>query len=263
MLRLMLSLAFALAITPLVAATETKEAEALGRHFTEARVKGTFVLYDVAADVLHVYNPQRAETRFVPASTFKIPNSLIGLETGAVSSVDEVLPYGGKPQRLPQWEKDMGLREAIIISNVPIYQELARRIGAKQMAPMLEKLDYGNKEIGSQIDQFWLEGPLKISAIEQARFLAKLATDTLPLKPAVLQAVKEITLVEKDDAHQLHAKTGWGVPKGQPQIGWWVGWVEKEGKIYTFAMNIEIVDDSDAPKRLAIARACLKELGAL
>src|SRR5690606_11443426 len=97
--------------------------------FEQAGVTGTFVLYDVDAGKSIVHNRSRARQRFVPASTFKIPNSMIGLAAGAVKSVDEVLPYGGQPQPFDTWERDMGLREAISLSNVPIYQELARRIG--------------------------------------------------------------------------------------------------------------------------------------
>ena len=82
---------------------------------------------------MFVSDEARAKKRFTPASTFKIANSLIGLDVSAVKSVDEVLPYGGKPQRIKEWERDMGLREAIKMSNVAIYQELARRIGIERM----------------------------------------------------------------------------------------------------------------------------------
>jgi beta-lactamase class D len=102
--------------------------------FRSAGVSGTFVLYDVTAQTYRGHDKTRAERRFVPASTFKIPNSLIGLSVGAVKSVDEVLPYKGDPQPIIKaWAKDMGLREAIALSNVPIYQELARRIGLDLM----------------------------------------------------------------------------------------------------------------------------------
>ena len=102
--------------------------------FKNSGMNGTFVLYDVAAQKYIGYDKNRAESRFVPASTFKIPNSLIGLSVGAVKSVDEKIPYKGDPNPfIKAWAKDMGLREAIALSNVPIYQELARRIGLERM----------------------------------------------------------------------------------------------------------------------------------
>src|SRR5690606_789557 len=112
--------------------------------FGEAGLDGTFVVFDPRAETFTGHDEARATIRFIPASTFKIPNSLIGLASGAVASADEVLPYGGQPQPFPQWEKDMSLREAIPISNVPIYQTLARRIGLSRMQEYVTRLDYGN-----------------------------------------------------------------------------------------------------------------------
>ena len=236
-------------------AAEIREMPELGRHFEAENVSGTFVLFDVEKDTMTVFNRPRAEERFVPASTFKIVNSLIGLKVGAVRDVDEVLPYGGKPQPIAAWEKDMSLRDGIRISNVPVFQELARRIGLVRMAENVKALRYGNQEIGKVVDRFWLDGPLKISAIEQADFLARLADGKLPVEAKDLAAVEAITLQEQRDGEpaQLHAKTGW-----QPPIGWWVGWFRREDRLFTFALNMDILKEADAPKRLTVGRACLR-----
>ena len=228
--------------------------------FKTAGMTGTFVLYDVSRQQFIGHDQARAETRFIPASTFKIPNSLIGLSTGAVENVDEVLPYGGKPQRFKFWEKDMGLRDAIRISNVPIYQELARRIGLEHMRENVIKLDYGNREIGNTVDNFWLVGPLRISAIEQTEFLARLAQDELPFASDIQKTVREIVRMEQGDNWTLYAKTGWGGDTS-PEIGWWVGWVQKEGRVYAFALNIDVYQASDADKRIPLGKASLQALG--
>ena len=243
-------------------AVDWEESPAVGELFKTAGVTGTFVLYDVSHHQFIGHDRARAERRFIPASTFKIPNSLIGLSTGAVASVDEVLPYGGKPQRFKFWEKDMGLRDAIRISNVPIYQELARRIGVERMREHVIKLDYGNKEIGNTVDHFWLDGPLQISAVEQAGFLARLARDELPFPSDTQQTVREIVRVEQSDSWTLYAKTGWGGDTS-PEIGWWVGWVQKEGRVYAFALNVDVYRASDADKRIPLGKASLQALGVL
>lgn len=232
----------------------------LGKLFADADMEGAFVLYDVDADRFIGHNRARAETRFIPASTFKIVNSLIGLEVGAVSSVDEVLPYGGKPQPNKAWERDMGLREAIKISNVPIYQELARRIGLERMRENIAKLDYGNGEIGNVVDDFWLIGPLTISASEQSQFLALLAQDDLPFSDEVQAQVKEIAKLEQGEGWTLYGKTG-----SKPDVGWWVGWVQKGDKTYSFAMNVYLpkVDGLERNRRIELGKACLKVLGVL
>jgi beta-lactamase class D OXA-50 len=247
---------------PWLFARSYDEVPELAAVFKRQGVEGTFVLLDAGTDTLFVANKTRAEQRFTPASTFKIANSLIGLDAGAVRDVEEVLPYGGKPQRIKAWEHDMGLREAIKISNVPIYQELARRIGLERMRAGVKKLGYGNMEIGDIVDQFWLQGPLAISAVEQTEFLRRLAEGTLPVKAEAIRAVNQITLLEKTETYELHAKTGWLV-KDRQQIGWWVGWVEREGKTYPFALNFDMITDADAEKRVPIGRECLQILGKL
>ena len=232
--------------------------EDLNPVFQERGFAGTFVLYEANTDRLVLVNAKRAEERFVPASTFKIPNSLIALETGAVKDVDEVIPYGGKPQLIKAWEKDMAMREALPASNVPVYQELARRIGLEQYRAWLERLDYGNREIGTVVDRFLLDGPLKISAVEQAKFVARLAQGKLDASAEAQAQVREILRLEENDGAVLYGKTGW-----DQKVGWWTGWVEREGKIFAFSLNMPMEKLADAPKRIEIGKALLAKLGVL
>ena len=228
--------------------------------FAETGVTGTFILYDVSAERIIFHNRARTGTRFIPASTFKIPNSLIGLATGAVNDVEELIPYGGKPQFLKVWEQDMGLRDAIRVSNVPVYQELARRTGLQRMREYLALLDYGNRETGDLVDRFWLEGPLEISAWEQVIFMARLARLELPLPADVQQSVIDIIRIDQGDDWVLHAKTGWANTP-EPDLGWWVGWVVKNQDIFSFALNIDMPESADADKRVKLGRASLELLG--
>jgi beta-lactamase class D len=228
--------------------------------FADNGVAGTFVLYDVAADHVTVVNARRAKTRLVPASTFKIPNSIIALETGAVKDENEIIPYGGKPQPFKQWEKDMSMREAIALSAVPIYQELARRIGLDRYHQWLPRLDFGNGETGAAVDRFWLDGPLEISAMEEARFAARLAQGTLDASARSQQIVRDIIRLESRDGRVLYGKTGWSASTN-PNIGWWTGWVEHGGNITAFSLNIDMpAGASDVPKRVAIGKTLLGKL---
>lgn len=242
-------------------AAEWKDSAQLARLFKEEGVTGTFIVHDLAQDSYTVHDRKRAETRYVPASTYKIPNSLIGLATGVVANVDQVLPYGGGPTRRPEWAHDMSLRDAIRISNVPVYQGLARRIGIERMRDGLRQLDYGNMDPGTVVDTFWLEGPLKISALEQTVFLDKLVQDSLPVPKAAMAVVREI--LRQEGAAELYAKTGWGARDTGIDIGWWVGWVKKDGKVYTFALNLDIPDNATGAKRVPLGKASLQALGLL
>ena len=260
-MKYLLTLVFLLLISR-VHAADWEESPKVAELFKSASVQGTFVLYDVTAQRFIGHDQIRAEKKFIPASTFKIPHTLIGLSVGAVKSVDEVLPYGGNPQPFKAWERDMGLRGAIAMSNVAIYQELARRIGLDQMRENVSKLGYGNKDIGTSVDTFWLLGPLRISAVEQTKFLANLAQEGLPYPRAFQEKVREIILVEKSTNWMLYGKTGWENVPG-PGVGWWVGWVQKDTRIYAFALNIDMQNPSDASKRVELDKASLEALGVL
>jgi beta-lactamase class D len=226
--------------------------------FQSQGVVGTFAVFNSATGQMTVVDAKRAAVRYVPASTFKIANSLIALETGVVKDENEVIPYGGKPQDIKSWEKDMSMRDAIPISNVPIYQELARRIGLQTYATWLTKLDYGNRETGTALERFWLDGPLGTSAIEQCRFVDRLALGNLPMSDRSQTLVRDILKLESKDGRTLYGKTGWS-----QKIGWWTGWVDDKRKITSFALNMDMPSVQDAPKRVAIAKTLLGQLGVL
>lgn len=231
--------------------------------FRQAGVEGTFVLLDERSDTLRGTNRARAEQRFSPASTFKIANALIGLSLGAVRSVDEVIPYTGDANPfMREWLEPMGLRGAMKVSNVPLYQELARRIGLQRMREAIARLGYGNQQIGSEVTTFWLRGPLAISAVEQTRFLSALAHRTLSFPAQAQRQVAEITRADSGPGWSLHAKTGWQNAPGAG-VGWWVGWVQKGNQITTFALNIAMDGAADAPKRERLGRKSLQALGIL
>lgn len=236
-------------------AAETITRDDLAAVFEREGLPGTFASYDATAGRLTLVGAERAAVRYVPASTFKIPNTLIALEVGAVKNADDVFRYDGKPRWIKAWERDMTLREAMAASNVPVYQEIARRVGLPAYRDWLWRLDYGNQDVGTTVDEFWLEGPLAISAIEQVRFLARLAGGALPASNRSRAIVRDIIRIEEKDGRTLFAKTGWS-----GKIGWWVGWIERGDRITTFALNVDMTRLEDGPKRIAIGKALLAGL---
>ena len=252
-----------LALPTTAGATPWRDEPAVTSLFRDAGADGTFVLLDERRGELRGHNRRRAEQRFSPASSFKIANALIGLSLGAVASVDEVIPYTGDTNPfMREWLEPMGLRGAMRVSNVPLYQELARRIGLVRMREAITRLNYGNEQIGSTVTTFWLRGPLAISAVEQTRFLSGLAHQQLPFPRSAQQQVAEITQVESGPGWSLHAKTGWQNAPGAG-VGWWVGWVQKGDQITPFALNLAMAGAADAPKREQLGRASLRVLGIL
>jgi len=245
----------AISIGARASAGETVAREDLASILQETGLVGTFAALDVAANRLTLVNAERAKVRFVPASTFKIPNTLIAIETGALRDADEMFRYDGKSRPVKAWERDMTLREAIAVSNVPVYQELARRIGLANYRAWLDRLDYGNRETGMALERFWLDGPLAISAVEQVQFLALLAQGRLPASARSHAIVRDIIRNEEKDGRVLFAKTGWS-----GKIGWWTGWIEHGDRITTFALSIDMAAAAEAPKRIDLGKALLARL---
>ncbi|HLP60223.1 MAG TPA: class D beta-lactamase [Candidatus Deferrimicrobium sp.] len=227
--------------------------------FAKFNVKGTFILYDLEDDTYNIYNKERAEKGFLPASTFKILNSLIALETGAVKDQCEIIPWDQKVWRFDEWNQDQTLATAFRNSVVWAYQELARRIGKKQMQYWVDKVDYGNRDISEVIDTFWLEGNLQISARQQVEFLKKLYKNQFPFSQRTMDIVKEIMINEQGGTYILRGKTGWAA-RVAPQIGWFVGWLEKAGNVYFFALNIDILKRQDVDARVNLTKEVLKQL---
>ena len=205
-----------------------------------------------------MHNPDRASTRFSPASTFKIPNSLIGLKHGTVSAKDSVFKWDGTDRGLEQWNRDQTLESAFQVSCVWCYQEIAREVGATNYAADLRDLNYGNRGIGDEVDQFWLNGDLAISAWEQIEFLRSFVNEETGHSAKHVNIVKEIMLVEKSAMWSLHAKTGW---TGQAlHTGWFVGYVTTVERTWLFAMNMNMDNASQAPLRRDVTVQALEAL---
>ena len=178
------------------------------KHFEAFGVQGTFVLLEPANDRYLVLNEPRAKQGFIPASTFKIPNALIGLEVGAIGDENEVFHWDGKPKIRAEWEHDQTLDTGMKYSVVWMFQEVARRIGKERMKEWLVRLDYGNKDMRGGIDQFWLQGAIRISAFLEGEvdFLRKLSEGELPMTQRSQRLVREAIVVEKTPVYTLYAE---------------------------------------------------------
>lgn len=229
-------------------------------------IAGTFVLLDPKAGRLRVHNPGRARTRFLPASTFKIPNTLIALESGVATGADFRLQWDStvaprQPWWPAEWARDHTLRSALRVSAVWYYQEIARRVGAERMQQYVSRFDYGNRDISGGIDQFWLSGGLRISPLEQVEFLRRLYAGELGVSDATTRIVKEILVLESTPQYRLSGKTGWAGLGDSIGVGWLVGYLERGDEVYFFATNIPVRRNQDAAARLPITKASLKRLG--
>lgn len=255
------------AIAPTVAQQTAGVEAQFAQHFQTLGVEGAIIIHDLNQNVTYEHNRDRNRQAFLPASTFKILNSLIALETGVIPNDLAILTWDGVERMVPAWNRDQNMRTAFNLSAVWFYQVLARRVGHDRMQQWVSEAGYGNQTIGSPeaIDSFWLEGDLRITPQQQIEFLQRLHRNELPFSEATIATVKDIMIAERTPDYTLRTKTGWaglGEPD-QPQIGWYVGYLERGDNVYLFATNVDIRRDADAPARLELTRRCFETLNLL
>lgn len=247
-----------------------KRDNSLKKHFDENKVEGCFALMNNATGKFTVYNFERyRDSAYLPASTFKIVNSLIGLQTGKIVNDSMVIKWDGQKRWNEDWNKDLNMYDAFRLSAVPYYQEVARRIGKDTMQYWLDSLKYGAQsltalfKIKSPVDSFWLDNTLKITPDQQLGLVKKLYFNELPFFKVNQEMVKNAMLFENKTTHRLGYKTGWGVTPKNHALGWVVGWIEENNHPYFFVLNIESANNEIDLKtvRMKMLKNILTQLG--
>lgn len=232
------------------------------KFYDQFKVEGSFVLYDQSNDKFTFYNQKQYKEQFSPASTFKICNSLIGLETGVIKDEDFIIPWDSVVRQNPKWNQDHDLKTAYKNSTVWYYRELARRVGGEKMKFWLDKANYGNADTSGSIDLFWLKGGLRVTPEQQIDFLKRLHDNELPFSERTVSIVKQIMIAKDTLDYVVRAKTGWSDEENRI-VGWYVGYLEKNKNIYYFANCIQSsdIDDPDFAKaRIEITYQILDDL---
>ncbi|MEO6313715.1 MAG: penicillin-binding transpeptidase domain-containing protein [Chitinophagaceae bacterium] len=250
------------------------EDKSIKKHFDSAGVTGCFGLFDNAQGQFTIYNlPAFKDSAYLPASTFKIVNALVGIETGRITNENMVIKWDGITRFYPLgdtatgWNKDLSMKEAFKASAAPYYQEMARRIGRDTLQHWLDTLGYGQRygkfAIKNNLDTFWLDNSLKVTADEQLGLVKKLYFDQLPFFKSTQLAVRNVMLQEENANYKMSYKTGWGFRDNGKPVGWLVGWIEENRHPYFFVLEV-LADDPKynmAPGRAAILKGILTQMG--
>lgn len=246
-------LVFLLAIAIPVCAEDRKIAEL----FAQAGVDGTLVIESAGNSERVVHNEARAAKPLIPASTFKVLNTLMAVESGAIAGPESPIPWDGTKHAIAAWNQDQTLRSAFQVSCVWCYQALARRIGAQPYRETIRQIGYGQLQEPFDVETFWLDGSLTISAIEQVAFLKRVATRRLPFQPSTYDALEAVMLVNDAPGVQLYAKTGWST-RTEPGIGWFIGYLRTDEETWAFALNMDTEGVQDLPLRQQLVLDALR-----
>ena len=239
-------------------------------HFADEGAVGTFVLLDTASEGAEAgritrHNPERAARRFSPASTSKVFNALVFLDRSVVSDPDSVFRWDGVERSIEAWNRDHSLRSGMEVSAVWLFQRLAGRVGRDGYAETFARQPYGNSTLADSLELSWLDGTWRISADEQVAFMDDRRRGALAFTEADQATVRNVLpVLAEGPGGRVLGKTGWGLPDGEPAIGWIVGWVERPEGDVVFAMNAEEAPGGDfdvGPGRVRIVEAVLREAG--
>jgi len=251
---------FLIIVYLLFSAQAMAEDKAIANFFNLHGIDGAIVISSLHSGQIFIHNDSRANRRFSPASTFKVLNTLISLEEKAILGGNDLLKWDGYHYDIPDWNHDQTLESAFKVSCVWCFQELARKVGADKYRNYLSKVTYGKLSEPFNETTFWLDGTLEISAVEQVEFLKKVYQRSLPFKPSTYETLRQIMIVEQKPTFTIRAKTGWAT-RVNPQVGWYVGYVETLSDVWFFAMNIEARDENDLAMRQKLTREALLEKG--
>ncbi len=222
-----------------------------------ADLNGAILILDDDSEIFYSNNFERARTAYIPASTFKIPNTLIALEEGIVENENAILAWDGEVRGIDNWNQDLTLKQAFHYSCVPCYQEIARSVGPEKMNDYVSKLGFGEMDIsGSNIDEFWLLGKSKISPFNQIDFLQRYRYSELGISKRTEGIAKKLMVSEEGDGYKIISKTGWS----SSGVWWYVGYVVKGSQSFFFATNVDYNAEVDPGMRIEVTKKALQHL---
>ncbi|KQS34292.1 penicillin-binding transpeptidase domain-containing protein [Dyadobacter sp. Leaf189] len=237
--------------------------------FKSCNLEGSITIYDKTGKWLTSdEEDSRRETQ--PASTFKIINLLIALETGVIKDENEIVKWPGSTDTTlygyrPEIYHDISVKEAFEVSAGWAFIELAKKIGWKQYLHYLKAAKYGNNNLSEKGDDFWNFGAFGVSPRNQVTFLAAVYAGKVPFSKRNIDILKKVMVNEQTADYTLRAKTGWTRVDGN-DIGWWVGYVERKDNTYFFATRVTKKRSTPNPEfgncRKTITREVLRQLGA-
>ncbi len=229
--------------------------------FFEDDYSGSFVLYDLKNDLWQIYNRKNSIKRIAPNSTYKIYSALCALEEGTITPTDNTLVWDGSQYPIDAWNQNQSLKTAMQNSVNWYFNFLDKKNGYNSMQQFFHKIHYGNEDISSGLDRYWLEASLKISPVEQVELLKQFYTNEFGFNQESIQAVKSSLLISSSDGISLYGKTGTGNIGGKNTNGWFIGFIETRDNTFFFATNIQAMDNATGKNAADITFSILDKCG--
>lgn len=230
---------------------------------------GGLEIYDAQSKLSFRVNTPRLSERLPPCSTYLLPHMAIALGTGVIKDSDSRIAFDAAkhPEAAAwpaSWRRDQTFDTALKDSVRWYAQELSVRMGSARLAQNLKRIKYGNADIGNGLDQFWMSSSLRVTSFEQLDFLRAFRDGKLGFNPRVTKALQEAMVIERTVDYTIYGKYGSCPMPDGTYLGWLVGYLERPGKVWYFALNLDGKSLADfAGVRLAIIKGSMQEMGFL
>lgn len=221
---------------------------------------GSFVLYSLNTGQWNFYNMDMATTRTSPDSTYKIYDALFALEEDIITPEYSLMTWNQADYPFETWEQDQTLQTAMSGSVNWYFEALDDQLGRNGIHSYIQKIGYGNENIGSDISSYWMESTLKISPVEQVELLKSFYQNTFDFAPENIEAVKNSIRLFSSAEGTLYGKTGTGRVDGQDISGWFIGYVETSENTCFFATNIQAKKEATGSTAAEITLSILSNL---
>ena len=212
-----------LACTP----NNVKISGAIGKQIDSAGMHGSFALMENSTEAFTVYNLSAyKDSGYAPLHTFFAVPSLMGLDQGLLSADTNT------------WVSHDSTR---------YYQELVKKIGRNTLMQVIDSLHYGKGIVSANMDSFWRDQSLLITADEQLGFIKKLYFKGLPFEKRSQELFKKMILKEHNSNYQLSYLVATDASLGNQ--AWVIGYIEENLHPYFFVLHTSASDGYDLKNR--------------
>ncbi len=179
-----------------------------------AGVVGSFALLENGTGKFTIANLSHyKDTASSPLSSFFILPTLIALDKGIIN------------HNQATW---------VSMDSTAYYQNIITQIGRQEILKNIDSIHYGKGVVSANLNEFWKDGSLKITADEQLGFIKKLFFKDLPFQKRSQEIFKKMMIKEENSNYTLSYLPA---TDSLTNNTWVLGYEEENTHIYFFVLH--------------------------
>lgn len=213
----------AFACTP----NNVKISSAIGKQIDSAGMQGSFALMENSTEAFTIFNLSAyKDSGYAPLNTFFALPILIGFDQGQLKA---------------------DTRTWVSLDSTVYYQQLVKQIGRTSLLQEIDSIHYGKGIVSANMDSFWRDASLLITADEQLGFIKQLYFKGLPFQKRSQELFAKMILQEQNANYKLSYLVATDTAIGNQS--WVVGYVEENLHPYFFVLHTSATDGKDLKNR--------------